>query len=71
MTLYNYLGIGLDGRICKDFHEIREKYPHLFFSQFSNKIIYTQMGAADLFTASKVPLSKLIEVKVDGKIINI
>lgn len=29
------------------------------------------MGAADLFTASKVPLSKLIEVKVDGKIINI
>lgn len=29
------------------------------------------MGAADLFTASKVPLSKLIEVKVDGRVINI
>lgn len=29
------------------------------------------MGAVDLFTASKIPLNKLIEVKVDGKLINI
>ncbi len=29
------------------------------------------MGAADLFTASKIPLCKLIEVKVNGKIVNI
>lgn len=69
--MYNYIGIGLDGKICKDFHEIREKYPQLFFSQFSNKIIYTQMGAADLFKSSKIRLHQLIEIKVDGVKVNI
>lgn len=29
------------------------------------------MGAADLFTASKVPLCELIELRVNGKLINI
>lgn len=29
------------------------------------------MGAADLFTASKIPLCKLIEIKVNGQKINI
>lgn len=29
------------------------------------------MGAADMFTASKIPLSQLIEVRVDGQVINI
>lgn len=71
MTMYNYIGIGLDGRICKEFHEIREKYPSLFFSQFSNKIIYTQMGAVDLFTATKVPLSQLIQLRVNGEVVSI
>ena len=52
ITMYNYLGVGLDARVCKDFHDMREKYPKLFFSQFSNKLVYTQMGAADLFAAS-------------------
>ena len=65
--MYNYIGIGLDANICKDFHETREKYPQLFFSQFSNKLIYTQMGAMDLFQTAKTPLHKLINLKVDGK----
>jgi diacylglycerol kinase (ATP) len=47
-TIYNYIGIGLDAKICKDFHDMREKYPQLFFSQFSNKLIYTQIGTLDL-----------------------
>ena len=28
---------------------MREKYPKLFFSQFSNKLIYTQIGSLDIF----------------------
>ena len=27
---------------------MREKYPQLFFSQFSNKLIYTQIGTIDM-----------------------
>jgi hypothetical protein len=60
----------LDAKICRDFHQIREKYPQLFFSQFSNKIIYTQIGTVDIFKDG-FDLSKIFEMKVDGKLINI
>jgi hypothetical protein len=56
-TIYNYLGVGLDAKICKDFHEMREKHPELFFSQFSNKLIYTQMGIVDVIAGNKISLT--------------
>ena len=28
--MYNYLGIGIDAKIAKDFHTLREQYPNLF-----------------------------------------
>lgn len=54
-TVYNYLGVGLDARVCYDFHKVREKYPGLFVSPLSNKLIYTQMGAYD-FIVNKNPI---------------
>lgn len=65
-TIYNYAGIGLDAKICKDFHEMREKHPELFFSQFSNKLIYTQMGLNDVLAGNNLHLSEMLTVKVDG-----
>jgi hypothetical protein len=67
------LGIGLDAKICKHFHHLREKYPQLFFSQFSNKLIYTQIGSLDIFGEKDkaLRLSTIFDVWVDGKQVGI
>ena len=46
---------------------MREKHPELFFSQFSNKLIYTQMGLADVLTGNNLRLSEILTIKVDGQ----
>lgn len=70
-TVYNYLGIGLDAKVCLDFHHLREKYPQLFVSQFSNKILYAQMGAIDLINGKMDQLNKVMILEVDGKVIDL
>jgi diacylglycerol kinase (ATP) len=71
-TIYNYLGVGLDARVCYDFHKVREKYPSLFISPLSNKLIYTNMGALDLFVKKgEVLIKDYIVVEVDGKVISL
>jgi diacylglycerol kinase (ATP) len=71
-TIYNYLGVGLDARVCYDFHKVREKYPALFVSPLSNKLIYTQMGALDLFVKKgEILVKDYITVDVDGKRIDL
>jgi hypothetical protein len=61
------MGIGLDAKICKDFHDIREKFPQLFFSQFSNKLIYTQIGTIDIFKNSGgMRLADYFTIDIDG-----
>jgi len=46
---------------------MREKHPELFFSQFSNKLIYTQMGLVDVLAGNNLSLSDTLKIKVDGK----
>ena len=52
---------------------MREKYPQLFFSQFSNKLIYTHLGSFDIFGKKDkiLNLSSLFTMEIDGKVINI
>ena len=70
--MYNYIGIGLDAKICKDFHDLRQKYPQLFFSQFSNKLIYTQLGTMDAFKGnSNLELGKWFNMTVDGQEVSV
>lgn len=45
---------------------MREKHPELFFSQFSNKLIYTQMGLVDVLAGNNLRLSEILTIKVDG-----
>ncbi len=69
-VLYNYLGIGLDAKYCAEFDDLRRNYPQLFFSQFSNKLIYSQMGAFDLIkrriSNTHEQLQSQIELWIDG-----
>ena len=67
LTVYNYLGIGLDAKVCLDFHELRERYPKLFVSQFSNKILYAQMGSIYLLDNKVNHLNDLMTLEVDGR----
>eukprot|EP00826_Nyctotherus_ovalis_P025699 TRINITY_DN1994_c0_g1_i5.p1 TRINITY_DN1994_c0_g1~~TRINITY_DN1994_c0_g1_i5.p1 ORF type:complete len:505 (-),score=150.65 TRINITY_DN1994_c0_g1_i5:111-1625(-) len=46
--MYNYLGLGIDAKITKDFHTLREQYPSLFSSRLLNKFIYSQAGTREL-----------------------
>jgi hypothetical protein len=47
---------------------MREKYPQLFFSQFSNKLIYTQIGTMDLINnETKTILSEHFKLVIDKK----
>ena len=52
---------------------MREKYPQLFFSQFSNKLIYTHLGSFDIFGKKDkiLHLSKIFTMEIDGRPINI
>lgn len=45
MVLCNYFGIGVDAAVALDFHNMREKSPHLFVSRAVNKIWYAKSGA--------------------------
>jgi hypothetical protein len=51
---------------------MREKYPQLFFSQFSNKLIYTQIGTLDLLkNQNKNLLVDHFNMFIDGREVNI
>lgn len=40
--MYNYLGIGVDAKITKDFHTLREQYPSLF----SSRVFFTSNNSS-------------------------
>jgi diacylglycerol kinase (ATP) len=48
LVFQNYLGIGVDAQAALLFHRTRNIRPHLFFSAFTNKILYGLFGARDL-----------------------
>lgn len=51
---------------------MREKYPQLFFSQFSNKLIYTQIGTLDLLkNQNKTLLAEHFTMTIDDTEVNI
>lgn len=61
--MLNYLGLGLDAKLCYDFHEQRNLNPNQFTSRIGNKykpipnlifrIKYGYMGFTDMFKASQ------------------
>lgn len=66
----NYFSIGTDAEIAIQFHEKRQKDPEGFKSPVKNKIVYTFIGASEMFTSNN-KLSENIKLEVDGKEIDI
>ena len=67
LVFQNYLGIGVDAQAALRFHRTRNISPHLFFSAFTNKILYGLFGFRDVVEAhSCAGLHKHVHVIADG-----
>ena len=58
LVFQNYLGIGVDAQAALRFHRTRNISPHLFFSAFTNKILYGLFGFRDVVEHSCAGLHK-------------
>ena len=61
-----HLGIGVDAQAALRFHRTRNISPHLFFSAFTNKILYGLFGFRDVVEHSCAGLHKHVHVIADG-----
>ncbi|XP_015369348.1 PREDICTED: diacylglycerol kinase epsilon [Diuraphis noxia] len=67
ITMYNYLGIGLDAQITLDFHRTRKSPLYLFNSTLLNKIIYVGCGTQQFLEHQCKGLPDMIELYMDDK----
>ena len=70
MYINNYFSIGTDAEIALQFHEKRQKDPEGFKSPIKNKIVYTFLGASEMFSSNN-KLAENIKLEVDGKEVDI
>ena len=66
LVFQNYLGIGVDAQAALRFHRTRNVRPHLFFSAFTNKILYGLFGFRDVVEHSCAGLHQHVHVIADG-----
>lgn len=67
ITMYNYIGIGLDAQITLNFHRTRKSPLYLFNSTLFNKMIYVGCGTQQFLEHQCKGLSNMIELYMDGK----
>mmetsp|Transcript_130894 Transcript_130894/g.407024 ORF Transcript_130894/g.407024 Transcript_130894/m.407024 type:complete len:271 (-) Transcript_130894:451-1263(-) len=66
LVMCNYLGIGVDAAVALDFHQMRERSPHLFVSRLVNKIWYAKSGTVHFFRRACSDLGSKITLECDG-----
>lgn len=71
LIMNNYLGIGVDGQVALDFHQMREARPVLFFNRAVNKVLYAQMGARSALVRACHDLSSRLEIRCDGRVVSL
>lgn len=71
ITMYNYIGIGLDAQITLDFHRTRRSPLYLFNSTLFNKIIYVGCGTQQFLEHQCKGLQNMIELYMDDKKIDL
>lgn len=67
ITMYNYLGIGLDAQIALNFHQTRKSPFYLFNSTLINKIIYLGCGTQQFLEQQCKGLSEKIELFINDQ----
>merc|ERR1712048_1159238 len=64
-VMCNYFGIGVDASVALDFHQMRERSPHLFVSRFVNKIWYVKSGTQGML--NRMDLASKVTLECDGE----
>merc|ERR1712151_1487536 len=65
--MVNYLGIGVDAAVALDFHQMRERSPHLFVSRLVNKLWYVRSGTTNLLHRKCANLASKVTLECDGQ----
>ena len=66
LIFQNYLGIGVDAQAALRFHRTRNVRPQLFFSAFTNKLLYGIFGARDFVEHSCAGMHQHVHLIADG-----
>mmetsp|Transcript_101433 Transcript_101433/g.293391 ORF Transcript_101433/g.293391 Transcript_101433/m.293391 type:complete len:563 (+) Transcript_101433:64-1752(+) len=71
VIMCNYLGVGIDAAVALDFHQMRERRPHLFVSRLVNKAWYLKSGTLNPLRLLCRGISSKITLECDGKPIEV
>ncbi|CAK0885627.1 unnamed protein product [Prorocentrum cordatum] len=70
-VMCNYFGLGVDAAVALDFHRMRERLPHLFFSRVVNKLWYMTSGANTLMENRCKDIGSKVTLECDGEEVQI
>lgn len=70
-VMCNYFGLGVDAAVALDFHQMRERLPHLFFSRVVNKLWYMTSGATTLMENRCKLIGSKVKLECDGEEVQI
>ena len=66
LIMQNYLGVGVDAKVALEWHQRRQSAPQLFTSRFRNKMMYTRLGARQLFRRDFAEMCAGLTIIADG-----
>lgn len=66
VIMCNYLGVGVDAAVALDFHQMRERRPHLFVSRLVNKAWYLKSGTLNPLRFLCRGIASKITLECDG-----
>ena len=65
-VMNNYFGIGIDAKLCLDFHITREEHPEKCKSRIRNHMLYSILGSKELLQRTYRNLEQKVRLECDG-----
>jgi hypothetical protein len=65
-VMNNYFGIGLDAKLCLEFHINRKEHPDKFKTRFRNHILYGLLGSKEFVQQTFKNLEQKVLLECDG-----
>ncbi|CAF0782721.1 unnamed protein product [Brachionus calyciflorus] len=65
-VMNNYFGIGIDAKLCLEFHITREEHPEKCKSRIRNHMLYSLLGSKELVQRTYRNLEQKVRLECDG-----